>query len=243
MKRYSIHYNDRDIFFEIVHRPAVTRRIHLEINKRGDLQVVAPRRMSGRSVRTALQRKAHRVASFLADARSRLQDLPALNYSSGEEHPFMGERYPLEILQRPGQRAKVELSGGQIQVAAAAVDQDRIRKLLLNWYRQQAQSHFAARLAVFSHAAPWVNGPVPTMRLRRMKRTWGSCSSKGVITFNPHLVKAPPECIDYVVAHEICHLREHNHGRAFYALQEQLYPGWREAKKRLGAQGHIYLHM
>ena len=72
---------------------------------------------------------------------------------------------------------------------------------------------------------------------------WGSCSSKGVITFNLHLVKAPPECIDYVVAHEVCHLREHNHGKAFYALQEKLYPRWREAKARLKAEGHIYLHL
>jgi predicted metal-dependent hydrolase len=75
-----------------------------------------------------------------------------------------------------------------------------------------------------------------------MKRTWGSCSSSGVITLNPHLVKAPPDCIDYVVAHEICHLREHNHSRAFYDLQDQLYPQWRAAKTRLKTQGHRYLH-
>ena len=80
------------------------------------------------------------------------------------------------------------------------------------------------------------------MRLRRMKRTWGSCSSQGLITLNPHLVKAPPVCIDYVIAHEICHLREHNHGKAFYALQEQLFPGWRAAKELLAARGHIFLH-
>jgi predicted metal-dependent hydrolase len=80
------------------------------------------------------------------------------------------------------------------------------------------------------------------MRLRLMKRTWGSCSVSGVITLNPHLVKAPPECIDYVVAHEICHLREHNHGKAFYALQQQLYPGWKAAKDKLQRQAHVFLH-
>jgi predicted metal-dependent hydrolase len=80
------------------------------------------------------------------------------------------------------------------------------------------------------------------MRLRLMKKTWGSCSAKGVITLNPHLVKAPPQCIDYVIAHEICHLKEHNHGKGFYALQDQLYPDWREAKAHLRDKGHIYLH-
>ena len=80
------------------------------------------------------------------------------------------------------------------------------------------------------------------MRLRLMKRTWGNCSASGLITLNPHLVKAPPELVDYVIAHEVCHLREHNHGKAFYALQDRLHPNWREARDRLKKQGHRYLH-
>jgi predicted metal-dependent hydrolase len=56
------------------------------------------------------------------------------------------------------------------------------------------------------------------------------------------LMKAPPQCIDYVIAHEICHLKEHNHGKGFYSLQDQLYPDWREAKAHLRDKGHIYLH-
>lgn len=82
---------------------------------------------------------------------------------------------------------------------------------------------------------------MPAMRLRWMKRTWGSCSASGVITLNPHLVKAPPACIDYVIAHEVCHLEEHNHGKAFYALQERLCPDWRESKAALAAKSHLYL--
>jgi predicted metal-dependent hydrolase len=119
---------------------------------------------------------------------------------------------------------------------------DRVKTKLENWYRQQARQLFAERLAVYGQTAHWIGEEPPPMRLRRMKRTWGSCSSKGVITLNPHLVKSPPECIDYVIAHEVCHLREHNHGKDFYALQEQLFPGWRAAKTHLQTRGHIYLH-
>lgn len=241
LKRYSIKNDGEVIDFEIVHRPAVTRRIHLELGEHGQLHVVAPRRMSKRAIQTALQYRARHVARFLVDARARQQDLPQLRYVSGEKHLFMGRRFPLIIHETPGQRGHVELVDGQIGVFAPHTGSEGIRVRLVNWYRQQALRQFTDRLATFSRRAPWSGENPPVMRLRNMKRTWGSCSSKGVITLNPHLVKAPEECIDYVIAHEICHLREHNHGKAFYALQEQLYPGWNEARNHLRNKGHIYL--
>ena len=243
MKRYTINNNAQIIDYEIRHRPTVTRRIHLEINNEGDLRVIAPRRMSRRAIHKTLQKRVGHVARFLIKARARQRDLPEYFYTSGEQHLFMGRRYPLEILEQHGKRSTVCLVDERIQVMIPEPTQDSIRNKLENWYRQRAQQYFAERLAVYSQAAPWFRGDLLPMRLRRMKRTWGSCSAKGVITLNPHLVKASPECIDYVIAHEVCHLREHNHGKAFYVLQEQLYPAWREAKARLGDEGHVYLHM
>ena len=243
MKRYNISYNDQRIDYEITHRPAVTRRIHLEVGGQGDLRVVAPRRMSRRAIQKALQQRAHYVSRFLDRARERQRDLPELHYVNAEEHLFMGSRYPLEVLLQRGQRESVGLVDQRIRVPAPELTRDRVSKCLQQWYRRQAQQHFGKRLAAHSRAAPWTAGQTPTMRLRRMKRTWGSCSSKGVITLNPQLIKAPRHCIDYVIAHEICHLKEHNHGKAFYALQEQLFPGWREAKTQLADRGHIFLHM
>ena len=238
----SISHDGRLIEYEIVHRAAVTRRIHLEINEQGGLQVVAPRRMSVRDINKALQQRAQRVTRFLAEARARKRDLPALNYRNGERHLFMGESYPLTITERPGNRGMVKLDGDGFQVVAPGQSPETVRNQLIRWYRRQAQQQFETRLASFARLAPWTEGGLPALRLRLMKRTWGSCSSKGVITLNPHLVKAPAECIDYVIAHEICHLREHNHGRAFYALQEQLFPDWREFKAHLKQKGHVYLH-
>ena len=243
MKRHSLRNNDQVINYEISHRPRVTRRIHLEINNTGDLRVVAPRRMSRRAIHKMLQQRVGHVARFLIKARERQRDLPEYFYISGEKHLFMGRCYPLEILQRQSKRGTVSLADDRILMMVPETTQDKVRNTLENWYRQRAQQHFAERLTVYSQAAPWTAGESPPMRLRRMKRTWGSCSSKGVITLNPHLVKAPAECIDYVIAHEVCHLREHNHGKEFYVLQEQLYPGWRDAKARLVDKGHIYLHM
>ena len=242
MKRYTISNDDQCIHYEVIHRPAVTRRIHLEINDEGNLRVVAPRRMRQRAIQKTLQKRAHHVARFLIRARAQQQDLQDYRYIDGEKHLFMGQYYPLEVLQHTAKSGKVDLLAGRLQVRSQDCSYARVKCRLENWYRQQAHKLFSERLIACGQAASWVGEESPPMRLRRMKRTWGSCSSQGVITLNPHLVKAPPECIDYVIAHEVCHLREHNHGKAFYVLQEQLFPGWRAAKANLQNKGHIYLH-
>ena len=239
MKQDLLQINDQVIPYEVIHRPRVTRRIHLEINSEGGLLVVAPKRMGRRAINRTLQRKAGHVARFLNDARAKQQDLPALSYTSGEQHLFLGLKIPLAI-DTTGKRGMSGLPGTPSVFLQQQPGQ--VKKQLTRWYRQQAEQLFVKRLQHFSSLAAWTAGQVPVMRLRMMKRTWGSCSASGVITLNPHLVKAPAECIDYVVAHEICHLREHNHGRAFYALQERLYPQWRQAKALLRSQGHMYLH-
>lgn len=242
MKQDSLQIDDQVIPYEVVHRPRVTRRIHLEINSEGGLLVVAPRRMSRRAINRTLQRRPSHVARFLGDARAKQQDLPVLSYTSGEKHLYLGRKIPLLIDLRPGKRGSVHVTGEQIRIGVPQQEHGQVKKQLTRWYRQQAEQLFVKQLQHFSSLAAWTAGQVPVMRLRMMKRTWGSCSSGGVITLNPHLVKAPVECIDYVVAHEICHLREHNHGRAFHALQERLYPQWRQARAQLRSHGHIYLH-
>ena len=70
-------------------------------------------------------------------------------------------------------------------------------------------------------------------RVRRMRRRWGSCSAGGALLFNTFLVCTPPECVDYVIVHELCHLRHMNHSRAFYGLLEELRPAWRSERARL----------
>jgi hypothetical protein len=241
LNRYRITANGVPIDYVVVHRPAVTRRIHLEIDARGGLQVVAPRRMSKRTIQTSLQQKAGHVARFLERARSRQRETPAFRYVSGERHFYLGEEIPLDVRETPGKRSRIELADGTIRLHLPLADLKPARDALNRWYRRQALAYLCGRLQAWCRAADWTGGCVPEMRLRLMRRTWGSCSFRGVITFNPHLIKAPPACIDYVVAHEVCHLKEHNHGRAFYALQDRLFPGWRETRAQLRDRGHIYL--
>ena len=223
----SIQHDGETIAYSLVHRPRVTRRVHLELGADGGLVVVVPRAMSRREVQKALQARSGRVMQFLAKARARRQGLPTLEYRDGETHLFLGEAFRLTVVTARNTRRTLRLDDGMFQAVVADSSPTAMRTCFRGWYRARAEQEFSRRLAVISRMAPWTQGVVPDMRFRRMKRSWGNWSTAGLITLNPHLVKARPDLDDYVIAHEVCHLREHNHGKAFYALQEQLFPGLR----------------
>jgi predicted metal-dependent hydrolase len=243
--RYGpIRLADQVIHYEIAHRPRVTRRIHLELTERGGLRVVAPRRMSQRAVHQALVSNPRSVARFLDQARAQWAKRQPLRYVDGEKHWLLGRRYPLDIWRASGARPSLEWLHDRIRLTfPEAPEVDAVRDLVLKGYRQRALSDFAERLEVMCADAPWTQRRMPRMKLRRMKASWGTCSAKGVITLNPLLLRAPPHCIDYVIAHEVCHLRQLNHGPRFYELQDQLFPAWPEAKQHLQDNGHLYLQL
>lgn len=239
-----IRHQGRLIAYEIAHRPRVTRRIHLELNERGRLRVVAPRRLSRSDIHRTLQGSADYVARFLDEARAHRAKLPRLRYVNGEKHLLLGRRYPLEIRVSSGARRHAHWMSDRIRlVFPERPDTEAVRALLLQGYRDLALEDFAVRLHGISAQASWTRRSPPPLRVRRMKASWGTCSADGVVTLNPLLMRAPARCIDYVIAHEVCHLREHNHGPRFYALQDALYPDWRRVRQHLHDHAPRFLQL
>jgi len=237
-----IRYDGRLIAYEIAHRPRVTRRIHLELNEYGRLRVVAPRRLSRRDIHQTLQSSADYVARFLDDARRVRQ--PRLRYVNGGKHLLLGRSYPLEIRVAADERRHVHWMSDRIRlVFPERPTTEAVRALLLKGYRDLALEDFAVRLDEICAQAPWARRHPPPLRVRRMRASWGTCSVDGLVTLNPLLMRAPARCIDYVIAHEICHLREHNHGPRFYALQDALYPNWPKARQYLHDHAQRFLQV
>ncbi len=155
-----------------------------------------------------------------------------LAYRDGEAHLFLGEHYRLSLLpRRPAGRAQ-GIVAQSLCLHADSTDPGHVRQRLWRWYRGQGQTLFRQRLAELSAGVPWVARP-PELKLRKMRLRWGSCNERGVVTLNTHLIKAPRDCIDYVILHELCHLRELNHSRRFYRLMDAVLPEWRGIKQRL----------
>ncbi len=116
-----------------------------------------------------------------------------------------------------------------------------MRKLLEAWYRQRAAEVYGN---VLMEMAPrlGLRRTLPPMRLLAMRTQWGSCSPDGALLLNPHLVKAPRPCIEYVVAHELCHLREHNHSDRFYRHLARALPDWAARKTELDELAELLLN-
>lgn len=108
----------------------------------------------------------------------------------------------------------------------------QLERHLQAWYRDQAQAIFAERLLLVCQRFPGILA-APELRLRRMRRRWGSCSRSGRVTLNVDLVKLPLELVDYVIAHELCHLTEFNHGPKFYRLLAFAMPDWKAREQLL----------
>ncbi|MCS4505516.1 M48 family metallopeptidase [Arhodomonas aquaeolei] len=182
------------------------------------------------------------VRRFLDSRRSWVERaLPGLpvprRLEEGAPHPVLGVEYPLR-LERAG-RYGGEVRDGTLRLTLPGLDEGRVAEALRRFYRTRAERVFAERLSHWcDRLAHWPIGQ-PGLRLRRMRRRWGSCSRSGEVTLNVRLVERDEALIDLVVVHELCHLLEFNHSRRFYALMDEALPDWRARSEALdsGALG------
>jgi predicted metal-dependent hydrolase len=239
MQRLNLKNPAGPLEYTIARRSRVTKRLHMELDEQGGLVVVAPRHWSIRHIDATLSRNTSRVERFLVRARKR--QLEPLYYTHGGLHFYLGTRYPLTVISSPRAQTRVDLSGFELRVDISQPNADDIRTALNGWYHLQALSVLNERLQLIAGRAAWVGDRNIPLKLRRMKRTWGNCSSSGVIKLNTHLIKAPLSVIDSVIAHELCHLEEMNHGKGFYTLLQCLNPNWRADRLRLRSEGYMYL--
>jgi len=112
-------------------------------------------------------------------------------------------------------------------------DANRVRHLLEGWYRDRATALLPTRIDRALASTTWLDVEPPSIRIRHLQARWGSTSSAGRITFNLELVKAPLACVDYVVAHELVHLRIQNHSPAFWRMLSRVMPDWKRWRERL----------
>lgn len=156
---------------------------------------------------------------------------PPLRYVNGATHRYLGRQYRLKL--HKGESPRVVLQGAYFHIATPSLKAEAVQQALEAWYRKRAQEQFGKRLLAWS---AWCNQrrlPEPRLRLRRMNKRWGSALRDGTICLNPELILAPSACIDYVIAHEICHLKHPDHGKRFWSLLAQLVPDWHRLKQRL----------
>lgn len=149
-------------------------------------------------------------------------------YRDGASLPYLGKKYVLKIRRyRSYRKPGVMLDGNVLAVLTAQTDGESVAKAVKDWYRQQAKALVAERVEFYRKQ---LGEEVQTVRIKDVRSRWGSCSSKRNLNFNWRLVMAPLEAVDYVVVHELCHLKEMNHSPAFWKLVEEIMPDYQRQR-------------
>lgn len=172
---------------------------------------------------------------WIEQARKELANVPVVEkprFVDGSVHRYLGSDYPLVLIR--GKPNLVEQIRDAIVVRCTKPESESLVARHINqWYRSQANKLFPTRiencLKLFSQPIPYRK-----MTTRKMKARWGSCSRDGEICLNSMLVQMPTAAIDFVIAHELCHLRHFAHNKSFYRLLSSVMPDWREHEKLLG---------
>jgi len=210
--------------------------LRLSVRRDGTVSLRAPFGTSAEHLRARLESKAPWIARHLERFRALGQAASPCAFTSGEIHPYLGTGYRLEVVQ--GRRSAVRLDGDALEVVTLAQARpDTVRRLLDAWYAQQAREVFTRVIRELVPRLDAHGAPRPAqLKIRAMTSRWGTCSRAGVITLNRHLVKAPLPCVEFVAAHELCHLKHLAHNAPFYGLLAAIMPDWRERKKRLSGE-------
>lgn len=203
------------------------KTIGLKITANG-LVVHAPKRISATQLQQVLLEKSGWIQQKLA-LREANQVAP-IQWQDGEPLLFMGQDIVL-ALQHHATNKAVILQGNQLLVRSPQIDQPAfVARKVLQWYAQQALPDFTRRVELI---AAQMGEKISGVALSNAKSRWGSCNSRRQIRLNWRLIQAPPHIIQYVVCHEMAHLREMNHSARFYAVQESLFSNHVQAEKEL----------
>ena len=228
----SFRYGDEQITVERRNRPQATDKVLIKVYPDCRVIVSAPEEADHEAVLSAVKQRGRWIYEQLRDFRKQREFTTPRLYISGESHYYLGKQYLLKVIEAPEQAQGVKLLRGKLEVSVRVKSANKVKALLTNWYKARAKEIFTKRLDAMLEQALWVEER-PPLRILTMQTQWGSCSPNGRITLNPHLVKAPRECIDYVILHELCHLAEHNHSERFYRLMNQVMPTWEKTKENL----------
>lgn len=157
---------------------------------------------------------------------------PPRQYVGGETHLYLGKSYRLKLCS--GAKNAIKLSRGYVLIEMPETsDTEAVRRLLLQWYTEKAKTKFVEVFEKCWLTFEKLGHAQPRIQVRKMKKRWGSLSCNGLLTINTDLIRAPKECIEYVITHELCHLHYHDHSPEFYRLLEKVMPDWEKKKHKL----------
>ena len=198
------------------------KHIYLTFDNEGNLVIKSPK-VSQRKIEQLLLKK----SSWINNSREKIQQKKGkpLDFSNTLELYFLGEAYPVTLTLHSKKRVQLDFDGENFTLFYHTYDERLFQTHFDRFYKTEAQKHIP------SHVAHWTEkmGLSPkNLRFRKKKRQWGSCSGKNVLSFNTMMMKLPHDVIQYIIIHELAHIKHKHHQKDFWLLVEQHLPDYKE---------------
>lgn len=220
----------QDISYKVIY--SARKTLAISILPDATVIVRVPYRTPEKTITRLVSSKSSWILKHTERFRNNIPKTPERLFAAGEKHLFRGAESVLVV--RESSKPYCRFSDHTIEIGTSNPgNPEAVRHILYQGYRNEACRIFPEALKRILHEKGSYGFRVSALRIRTMKSRWGSCSSKGVIALNTELVRLPEMYLEYVILHELCHLKHHNHGTGFYELLSELFPGWRERRKEL----------
>lgn len=227
----SVQYGTSTIQYRVIRRPRKTLAIN--VHPDGRVEVCTPEDAPAERVATLVSKRGAWILCQQRALAALPEPAPVKRFLPGATIRYLGRQYRLKFVVSPERRVKVV--PGYIEVHAPRKPTSAEAGRLVNaWLDTRAREVLRERYRECVVRLGRLKLPeAKAVSVRRMRTRWGSCSRGRIISLNPELMYAPKDCIDYVITHELCHLREMNHGARFTRLMDRALPEWQVLRARL----------
>jgi predicted metal-dependent hydrolase len=199
------------------------KTISLQISDKSELVIAAPHFTPISEIKRFVQEKQNWIHQAIQKNKEELIKNKAKEYISGERFYYLGESFPLEAFFEQNEREGLVFWDNRFYLNAPDVEAKK-RKYFIKWYKSKAREYFAERVKFYSRE---LNLRAKSVRVTSAGKCWGSCSGKDNLSFSFRLIMAPPHVIDYVIVHELMHIKEKNHSSRFWHLMESAMPQYK----------------
>ena len=221
------------IDFELTRMDRKTLSIH--IGDEGQVIVRAPRFVTREQIAAMVLKKADWIREKSGAAKAAAKMKIIHRFAQGEPFYYLGKAYPLHVQYDANvRRVCVFLNTDSLTIQTPVVDMETMKAAVLLWYRENAAKLVCGRAM---HYGGLLGEQPARILIREQKSRWGSCNSRRELRLNWKLIMAPLKILDYVVIHELCHLKEMNHSPRFWAHVARLCPDYKQCRKWLRDYG------
>ena len=223
---------DNHFNYQLLRSKKRRKTISLHIKEGGEIVIYAPYHTPQREIERFLEERRSWIVEKMSEKEKSIRATEKA-FIAGEKFLYLGESYPLEIEESNNRKVPLKLSFGKF-----ILDKDHVggaRDLFIKWYKKEAEENLTERVDYCSNRLRLFPKGI---RITSAKYRWGSCSRENRLSFSWRIIMAPLSVIDYVLIHELVHIKEKNHSKSFWSFVESIIPDYKEHRLWLKENGH-----